>query len=457
MATGTRSLSTDSPVPYFQPLERGHVSEGVPSDIGVLEGALHGSIQVPLHCATSDVFPYLPSSGIEYNPGDFEQDRLSTYTSLDDYGTLFEARHGRGAIDNVPKSDEGMLVASTMVMPTTTSSMGMTENIMIGARPKHTPDSGHPPPIQRGLVSVREILSTTEHRVVSPMSTGHILGEGAAIFTDMTETMLTALDQQMALSDKAQKPEGSLLSNLLVTGQVSSHGNIEESKTKAIPVTKAESKYPDLYLPVAENYKISNKFYGYMDSISADGNPMMLVELTALSYGYGTTIYAVDRVNRTMYGKFSVGFRVISERATLEQQYKDASLDGVYVPMHPVPMSPLPGMTQMVIPLVKSTPITQSSQMPAISDTLPHVRDVLEPASNEQARSTYLGRQTRQMGSVNRLPPNMPSLEDGIVQRPDSLQKKIKSFCQENKVKRKQEWESHRIALERMKESKDQQ
>ena len=28
MATGTRSLPTDSPVPYFQPLEREHVSEG---------------------------------------------------------------------------------------------------------------------------------------------------------------------------------------------------------------------------------------------------------------------------------------------------------------------------------------------------------------------------------------------------------------------------------------------
>ena len=30
-----------------------------------------------------------------------------------------------------------------------------------------------------------------EHRVVSPVSTGHIIGEGAAIFTDMTEPMLT--------------------------------------------------------------------------------------------------------------------------------------------------------------------------------------------------------------------------------------------------------------------------
>ena len=28
MATSTRSLPTDSPVPYFQPIERGYMSEG---------------------------------------------------------------------------------------------------------------------------------------------------------------------------------------------------------------------------------------------------------------------------------------------------------------------------------------------------------------------------------------------------------------------------------------------
>ena len=47
MATGTRSLPNDSPVPYFQSLERGCVSQGVPSDITLPECALHGSIQVP--------------------------------------------------------------------------------------------------------------------------------------------------------------------------------------------------------------------------------------------------------------------------------------------------------------------------------------------------------------------------------------------------------------------------
>ena len=100
---------------------------------------------------------------------------------------------------------------------------------------------------------------------------------------------------------------------------------------------------------------------------------MILVELTAFPYRYGTTIYAVDWVNGTMYGKFSVGFRVITKRATLELQYEDASLEGVYVPMHPMPMSTLPGTMQMVTPLAKSTPITQSSQMPAISDRDPHI------------------------------------------------------------------------------------
>ena len=261
----------------------------------------------------------------------------------------------------------------------------------------------------------------------------------------------------MALSDEAWKPEGSLISNLLIPRQVSSHGSIEESKNLPMSVAKVEGKYPDLYLLVPENYKISNKFYGYTDSMSADNNPMILVELTGLSYRYVTTIYAVDQVNGTMYGKFSVGFRVINKRATMELQYEDMSFGHMYGPPQPVHMSTLPGMTRMVTPLAKSTSITQSSQMPAISDTLPPIRDILEPASNEQARSTYLDRQMRQMGSINRLPSDMPSLEDGIVQRPESLQERIQSFCQENKVKRKQEWESHRIALERMKESKEQQ
>ena len=210
MAAGTRSLPTDSPVPYFQSLEREHVSEGVPSDIGSPEGALHGSVQMPPHCANSDVFPYLPSGGIEYNPEVFEQERLSTYTGLDDYDTLFEARHGRGDVDNIPKIGERTTCCSPMGMPSTIKSEDMAENLMVGARPRHTTDGGQLLPEQREHVSIGEVPSMTRPRVVSPVNNQHILGEGAAIFTDMTETMLTALDQQIALSGEAQKPEGSL-------------------------------------------------------------------------------------------------------------------------------------------------------------------------------------------------------------------------------------------------------
>ena len=87
---------------------------------------------------------------------------------------------------------------------------------------------------------------------------------------------------------------------------------------------------------------------------------MILVELTGLSYRYGPTMYAVDRVNVTMYGKFSGAFRIINERATKEPQYRGTSLAGMYgaQPMH---MSTLLGMTQTVTPLAESTPMTQSS------------------------------------------------------------------------------------------------
>ena len=60
----------------------------------------------------------------------------------------------------------------------------------------------------------------------------------------------------------------------------------------------------------------------------------------------------------------------------------------------------------------------------------------------------------KEMDSV-KLPSDIPSLEDGVVHRPESLSSQIQRFCQE-KNKRKQEWESHSVALEKMKESKEQ-
>ena len=193
---------------------------------------------------------------------------------------------------------------------------------------------------------------------------------------------------------------------------------------------------------------------------------MIFVELTGLSYRYGTTIYAVDRVNGTMYGKFGGGFRIINERGTKEPQYRGASLAGMYRPTQPMHMSTLLGMTQTVTPLAESTPMTQSSQMPTISSRIPPVRDIVEPTPNEQVRAEYLEMQMRQMGSISRLPSDMPSLEDELVQRqdkqrkeamseeeynrntsqqpvgtvvPDNLQERVQNYCWENKAKRKQE------------------
>ena len=229
---------------------------------------------------------------------------------------------------------------------------------MVRIRP--IPDSGLLPTGQREHVSPSADPSMIGHRVVSPVNSGHIIGEGAAIFTDMTETMLTALDQQMALSSEVQKPEGSLTDNVLTPGQIVGSSNVGEFKTRSQTTHDTKDIYPDLYLPVTENYRISDRFYGYMNSMSADNNPMVLVELTGLSYRYGTTIYAVDRVNGTMYGKFSVGYRVINERATVKPQFRPTSLEDEYTSMQPTYANTLPGTTSIVTPLAKSTPITQA-------------------------------------------------------------------------------------------------
>ena len=94
--------------------------------------------------------------------------------------------------------------------------------------------------------------------------------------------------------------------------------------------------------------------------------------------------------------------------------------------MQPTYVNTLPQTTSMVTPIAKSTPMTQASQMPTIPIVLPHVRDILEPSLNEQARAAYLQRQMQDMSSV-RLPSDMPSLEDGVSIGPESLSKRIQN------------------------------
>ena len=96
----------------------------------------------------------------------------------------------------------------------------------------------------------------------------------------------------------------------------------------------------------------------------------------------------------------------------------------------------LPGTTSIDTPIVKSTPVTQASQIPSMLFVSSRVRDILEPSSSEQARAAYLERQMQNMNSV-RIPSSMPSLEDGTSIEPEGLSRRIHDYCQERRDNRK--------------------
>ena len=199
MATGTRLLPTNSPVPYFQPMGKGHMSEGRLSDLGSQEAISVGGMYIPPYYVNPWEMTEQPG-GIGYHPNVSELDRVSTYTGIDDYDTLFAARCGKGALDQAPRMSEQMIMTSSVGITSTTSSTGLMVNPLDKVKPTNNIEHS----------SQREHASMTKdqlkHRVVSPSS--EIIGEGAAIFTDMTETILNALDQQMAMSSGVQKLEG---------------------------------------------------------------------------------------------------------------------------------------------------------------------------------------------------------------------------------------------------------
>ena len=68
----------------------------------------------------------------------------------------------------------------------------------------------------------------------------------------------------MALSTEEQRPEGSLTDNIVTAGQQIGNNQVGESQTRVQMAPDMKDIYPDLYLPVAENYKISDHFYGYI-------------------------------------------------------------------------------------------------------------------------------------------------------------------------------------------------
>ena len=176
---------------------------------------------------------------------------------------------------------------------------------------------------------------------------------------------------------------------------------------------------------------------------------MVLVELKNLSYQYRTSIYAVDRVNGTVYGKFSVGYRIIPEKATVIPQFQQTLVEDEYRPTYE---NTLPGITNIATPMAKSTSVTQASQTPVLPNVPLPERDMVEPVSSERARTAYLEGQIQDMSSV-RLPLNIPSMEEESHASTD-LSGRIRAFYKEQKEKRKQEWESLKVALDKMKESK---
>ena len=105
------------------------MSEGVPHDMDLQVDTPHiiQNVQILARRANSDILPYLPSSGIEYDQMGLDQDKLSTYTSVDDYDAMFQARHGRRAIDNLTVTGEKVSVTSPVTVSTPAISRGMTE------------------------------------------------------------------------------------------------------------------------------------------------------------------------------------------------------------------------------------------------------------------------------------------------------------------------------------------
>ena len=102
--------------------------------------------------------------------------------------------------------------------------------------------------------------------------------------------------------------------------------------------------------------------------------------------------------------------------------------------------------------MAKSTPVTQAWQTPVLINVPLPERDMVEPVSSERARTAYLEWQIQDMSSV-RLPLNIPSIEDES-HAPTDLSGRIWAFCKEWKEKRKQEWKSIKVALDKMKKSK---
>ena len=107
---------------------------------------------------------------------------------MDDYDTLYAAKYGRGALDPVPNIAEMKDKATTGI---TTPMVGPE---LIDKAEKS--------------LSIYDDASLHEREQMRPSVASTkpgIIGEGAAVFTDMTETILDALDKQVVTSPGSQQ------------------------------------------------------------------------------------------------------------------------------------------------------------------------------------------------------------------------------------------------------------
>ena len=134
-------------MPNFQPNERGYLLEGSQEDVYAIP-----NIEPPGHT--------IQQSDTEFPLENPEMDRVSTFTGLDDYDTLFAAKYGRGALDPVPLVDNQM-VTTPLGVPT----------------PKAGPILTHP---SECMISPQDGTEKDSSQV--PLPSSAIIGEGAAVF-----------------------------------------------------------------------------------------------------------------------------------------------------------------------------------------------------------------------------------------------------------------------------------
>ena len=147
-----------------------------------------------------------------------------------------------------------------------------------------------------------------------------------------------------------------------------------------------------------------------------------------------------------MYGKFSIGYRMIPERATIIPQYQPTLLEMEYPHTYE---NTLPGITNIAAPLAQSTPVTQDSHMPVVWSSAG--RDIVQPIASEEARAKYLEERMNGMSNVKQ--PISSLLEEKLLPSMD-LTRQIDLFCREQKEKRKTKKETHKMILDAFEKTK---